>query len=51
MRKILRTAREWRRLVATDEGFIAQYTGDGRLELLEEIRDIHDKELGQKEAN
>ncbi|MCC6809135.1 MAG: hypothetical protein IT381_17030 [Deltaproteobacteria bacterium] len=49
VRKILRTAREWRRLVATDEGFVAQYTGDGRLELLEEIRDIHDKELGQKD--
>lgn len=49
VRKILRTAREWRRLVATDEGFVSQYNGDGRLELLEEIRDIHDKELGQKD--
>ncbi len=49
VRKILRTAREWRRLVATDEGFVSQYQGEGRLELLEEIRDIHDKELGQKD--
>ena len=48
-RKILRNAREWRRLVATDEGFISQYQGDGREELLGEIRDIHDKELGQKD--
>ena len=49
VRKILRNAHEWRRLVATDEGFISQYQGEGREELLSEIRDIHDRELGQKD--
>lgn len=49
VRKILRNAHEWRRLVATNEGFVSQYQGDGREDLLTEIRDIHDKELGQKD--